>query len=373
MASRRLPQLDAIQRTWELVSQAGSSQVVVVSGESGAGKSRMVAEALDLLSPSPASVLLGSSRSRTPSPYDWLATALRHRPAQDLPAQLRRDGAGQAMAADALAWLTQSQDAPSRRLEPTVLLRAAIEVVRHLVGDGPGVLVVEDFHALDPASLALISDLATATETATLLIIVTRPPDSAKFPTPAAKLLDRLDGECVRLSVEDLEFGEGEAAWARYTHALGRYPEAAQAALRGAARLLSQGRDGEAVKLIDSCLTTDTIESDEPAQLVLARSLLHLGRVEAAEAVARRAVGAGIGGVEAARLRDTVAAVSELTAREREVLACLAAGMTNRQVARSLGISIRTVTVHVSNLLRKTGTGSRTEAALWAVQHGLSG
>jgi DNA-binding NarL/FixJ family response regulator len=65
----------------------------------------------------------------------------------------------------------------------------------------------------------------------------------------------------------------------------------------------------------------------------------------------------------------TVAA--ELTAREVEVLSCLAAGMSNMQVARWLGISIRTVTVHVSNLLGKTGTASRIEAALWAVHHRL--
>ena len=59
----------------------------------------------------------------------------------------------------------------------------------------------------------------------------------------------------------------------------------------------------------------------------------------------------------------------DLTARETEVLSCLAAGMSNKQVARSLGISIRTVAVHVSSLLRKTRTASRTEAALWAVKH----
>src|SRR5436305_14066 len=59
----------------------------------------------------------------------------------------------------------------------------------------------------------------------------------------------------------------------------------------------------------------------------------------------------------------------ELTAREVEVLTCLAAGMSNKQVARTLSISIRTVGVHVSNLLRKTRSASRTEAALWAVRH----
>jgi len=61
----------------------------------------------------------------------------------------------------------------------------------------------------------------------------------------------------------------------------------------------------------------------------------------------------------------------DLTAREREVIGHLAEGMSNKQIARVLGISVRTVTVHVSNLLRKTGAASRTEAALWAVQRDL--
>ena len=43
--------------------------------------------------------------------------------------------------------------------------------------------------------------------------------------------------------------------------------------------------------------------------------------------------------------------------------------MSNKQVASSLGISIRTVAVHVSNLLRKTRSTSRTEVALWAVRN----
>lgn len=62
---------------------------------------------------------------------------------------------------------------------------------------------------------------------------------------------------------------------------------------------------------------------------------------------------------------------AELTGREIEVLGCLVAGMSNKQAARALGISVRTVTVHVSNLLRKTGSASRTEAAIWAVRRRL--
>jgi DNA-binding CsgD family transcriptional regulator len=52
-----------------------------------------------------------------------------------------------------------------------------------------------------------------------------------------------------------------------------------------------------------------------------------------------------------------------LTRREKEVLNCLVSGQTNREVATSLFISMKTVSVHVSNILRKLGVTSREEAA----------
>ena len=55
-----------------------------------------------------------------------------------------------------------------------------------------------------------------------------------------------------------------------------------------------------------------------------------------------------------------------LTPREREVLSHVVAGETYAQIAASLYISEKTVSVHVSNLLRKTGTASRIELALRA-------
>jgi DNA-binding NarL/FixJ family response regulator len=60
-----------------------------------------------------------------------------------------------------------------------------------------------------------------------------------------------------------------------------------------------------------------------------------------------------------------------LTARETEVLALLAEGRTNRQLARELYISEKTVSVHVSNILAKLGVRSRTEAAAVARRDGL--
>jgi two-component system, NarL family, nitrate/nitrite response regulator NarL len=58
----------------------------------------------------------------------------------------------------------------------------------------------------------------------------------------------------------------------------------------------------------------------------------------------------------------------ELTEREREIVGHIAAGLSNKQIARVLGISDGTVKVHIKNLLRKLGAHSRLEAALWAVE-----
>ncbi|WP_043739023.1 two-component system response regulator NarL [Thioalkalivibrio nitratireducens] len=57
-----------------------------------------------------------------------------------------------------------------------------------------------------------------------------------------------------------------------------------------------------------------------------------------------------------------------LTRREQEVLDQIAAGLSNKQIARELGLSEGTVKVHVKHLLKKLGMHSRLEAALWVVE-----
>ncbi|MFL5643213.1 MAG: response regulator [Chloroflexota bacterium] len=64
-------------------------------------------------------------------------------------------------------------------------------------------------------------------------------------------------------------------------------------------------------------------------------------------------------------------AVGRLTARERDVLAAVARGLSNRAIADELGIAERTARTHVSNILAKLGLTSRTQAALFAVEHHL--
>ncbi len=64
-------------------------------------------------------------------------------------------------------------------------------------------------------------------------------------------------------------------------------------------------------------------------------------------------------------------AVDRLTGRERDVMACLARGLSNQAIATELGMAERTARTHVSNILAKLGLTSRTQAALFAVEHGL--
>jgi NarL family two-component system response regulator LiaR len=78
----------------------------------------------------------------------------------------------------------------------------------------------------------------------------------------------------------------------------------------------------------------------------------------------------------AARLMQEVSgerpAPAGLTERELEVLRLIARGMSNKQIARELVVSEKTVKTHVSNILAKLHLADRTQAALYAVREGLA-
>ena len=61
----------------------------------------------------------------------------------------------------------------------------------------------------------------------------------------------------------------------------------------------------------------------------------------------------------------------DLTPRELQVLRHVGYGLSNDEIARSMGISVETIKEHVQNILRKMGVQDRTQAAVWTVKQGL--
>ncbi|HJV85086.1 MAG TPA: response regulator [Noviherbaspirillum sp.] len=65
--------------------------------------------------------------------------------------------------------------------------------------------------------------------------------------------------------------------------------------------------------------------------------------------------------------------LDKLTPREKEILACLARGESNKIIARTLDVAESTVKIHVQNILKKLNLSSRVQAAVFAVGHGMAG
>ncbi len=275
-----------------------------------------------------------------------------------------------------------------------------MRTVRVLVGAGPAVLVVEDLHALDPASLNLVGELATAAGLPALLVVATRPAAHAVAPELAGRTLARLCGVrgVVRQHLGPLRPAEvaevltqvyaGRASCAGLVHGVwqrtGGNPYALTELLAAYAGQAPEALLGPAAPVDLPSPTRSPADDLSPAGRPAPVGSSSLVGVPASVGGSPSGGPSSVGGspsvgglpsggpssagpIDLGGLTE-LAELADLTGREVEVLECLVAGMSNKQVARALGISVRTVTVHVSNLLRKTGSASRTEVALWAVR-----
>jgi NarL family two-component system response regulator LiaR len=116
----------------------------------------------------------------------------------------------------------------------------------------------------------------------------------------------------------------------------------------------------------------------QPAELARAIHAAHAGEAILDPAVAARLVReiAGAADEPAGRAAGepvAAAAAERLTPREREVLLLIAGGLSNKRIARELGVAEKTVKTHVGHVLAKLGVSDRTQAALYAVRTGLAG
>lgn len=150
---------------------------------------------------------------------------------------------------------------------------------------------------------------------------------------------------------------------------------------RGAVLLASGAADAALVALRDAWTLWQQLEAPYEAarvRVLIARACEQLGdldtatmHVDAAALVFER-LGAE---PDLARLRAQPAAagkaVADLSERERQVLALVASGRTNKQIAGDLGISEHTVARHISNIFNKLGVTSRTAASAFAFKNSL--
>lgn len=147
---------------------------------------------------------------------------------------------------------------------------------------------------------------------------------------------------------------------------------------------------------VDGVQATETIRRELPGTEVIALTSV-LEDASVVSAVKAGAIGYLLKNTHAAELRRAIKAAAdgqvqlsaeaaarlmrevrtpdapqELTNRETDILRLLAYGKTNKEIAFELSIGDKTVKTHVSNILMKLGVQSRTQAAVYAAQHGLA-
>ena len=139
-------------------------------------------------------------------------------------------------------------------------------------------------------------------------------------------------------------------------------------------RVLAAGSDAAVVVLtsfsdrerilqaLDAGAVGYLLKDAEPHELVSAIRAAARGESPLAPKAASAVLGA----------RRERAPAAELTEREREVLSLVGAGLQNKEIARRLGISEKTVKAHLTSVFRQLGVFDRTQAALWAQRHGLA-
>ena len=125
--------------------------------------------------------------------------------------------------------------------------------------------------------------------------------------------------------------------------------------------LTSYAEDTTVLAALDAGATGSLLKDAEPDEVVRGIRAAAEGEVPLAPRVARVVL----------NTRRTATPAEPLTTREQEILGLVGEGLANKQIARRLEISEKTVKAHLTSIFQRLGVAGRTEAALWARDHGV--
>lgn len=134
--------------------------------------------------------------------------------------------------------------------------------------------------------------------------------------------------------------------------------------------LTSFGEEDKVLPAIRAGAQGYLLKDIPPGELVHAVREVHFGKVQLHPEIARKLMSVVAAKDEPAASRPWSNPGDGLTEREQEVLGLIADGLNNREIAKRLVISEKTVKTHVSNILGKLGLVDRTQAAIYALRHG---
>jgi len=135
--------------------------------------------------------------------------------------------------------------------------------------------------------------------------------------------------------------------------------------------LTSFGEEDKVIPAVRAGAQGYLLKDIPPDELVRAVRAAYQGQVQLHPDVARKLMSA-VAAQDPPTGKPGAAAADELTGREHEVLGLIARGFNNREIAEKMVISEKTVKTHVSSILGKLHLEDRTQAAIYALRHGLA-
>jgi DNA-binding CsgD family transcriptional regulator len=258
-------ELAELAAAWERVAEGGS-ETVLVAGEPGAGKSRLVAEAAGAAHAEGALVLYGSGEGAAETPYAPFVAALgdldRHG-TEPLREELRGSslGALPAEAAGEALW-----DLADDRAK---LFAAALELLERITRHDRLLLAIDDLHGCGPSTLALIRHLARAGSGAPVLLLITYRPTDVDPSGEVAEAIAELSSEA---GSRHLQLGAlGPPALRDIASSLN--PDADGAALDRAAAAVARESGGNALFACELLRAMGDLGTPSPSGLPAPRSL----------------------------------------------------------------------------------------------------